>query len=178
MVLFFATFIFVCYNFAKDEKGAVTQGEFAKILTEKMDLKVPEGTGANGYIKALDQRGISPSDGWNADKPVTTKDLSNIFVGAGRLQAGVAAGKDPQSVLKEVGVIVPGEINNKTVNAMFEDQNIQRLLNATVMAGASIPYPSHEKEEEGVQIKPTPPAETPPAPAVQEEVKPSSGGGT
>jgi len=181
IVLFFAIFVFVYSNFAKNEQDAITQGELAKMLSEKMNIEVNQAAGAKGYIRALEQRGISPAEGWKTDKPITTKDLDNIFVGVGRLQAEVAGGKDPQSVLKEVGVVLPGAINRKTVNDILEEPNVKRLLETPFIAGPSIPYPAQDLSQgEGKQVKPppAPPAETPSAPAVPEEVTPSSGGGT
>ena len=180
VILFFVIFGFVYSNFAKNEQGAVTQGELAQMLGEKMDLEVPAGSGANGYIRALERRGIKPAGGWNSGKPVTTNDLGNIFVGAGRLQAEVDAGKDPRTVLKEVGVVLPGEINKTTLNNVLEEPSVKRLLEAPLMAGPSVPYPTQDTSMEEEQIKPKSPTpvQTPPAPAMKEEVKPSSGGGT
>lgn len=178
LVLICAIFVLAYPNFAKNDQGAITQGELAQMVGEKMGLEVPEGSGANEYISALDQRGIRPSDGWNPGKPVTNADLDNIFVGAGRLQAEVDSGKNPKAVLKEVGVVLPSEINKTTLGKALEEPSVKRLLEAPLMAGPSVPYPTKEAEEiKAPETKETPLAETPPPPKAPVDARPSGGGG-
>lgn len=146
-MLFFAIFVFAYFSFAKNgEKGGITQGELAKILTERMDLDVAKGASTKECFTVLEKVGVKPTGAWEENKPVSREDLGNVLVGAGRLQAEVLGGKDVQTVLKERGIILPKEVNKKTLEDVLKDQNVNILLEtpATAISGPSIPYPKQE----------------------------------
>ncbi len=146
-VLFLAVFVITPFGFAKDE-GAVTQGELAKTLAERMSLE-PDKTTPGDYTKALEQQGIKPAAGWDAAKPVTPQDLGSILVGAGRLQAESLSGKDTNSILKEQGIILPSRVNRASMDKLLQEPAVSKLLEAPSLSGPSVPYP-----KEGLTVIP------------------------
>jgi hypothetical protein len=133
------------YVFSQDEdKGPVTQVELAKALAEKMDLDINKEASEKEYFGALEERGIKPAEGWDPNKVVTKRDLEDILVRTGRLQAEVASEKDSQSVLKKRGIVIPEDVNRKTVNNVLDDKSVKRLFETPAVSGLSIPFPKEE----------------------------------
>lgn len=189
-------FILSFFSFAKDEdKKMVTQGELARILVDRMGLDVPKEVPATKCFSTLEQKGIKPIEGWNQDKPVTTRDLEKILVETGRLQSEVLSGKDPKSILQERGIILPSAIDKKAMDNILKDQGVNRLFEtpAISISGPSIPFPKEgvkviekppEFVSEPIEVVPPEPTEPPKAeppppiePPAVEPPRPSGGGG-
>jgi hypothetical protein len=156
------------FGFAKDEgRDVFTQEKLARELVNRMGLEVSAGAPAQEYFSALEQRGITPPDGWQGNKEVAREDLERILIDAGRLQAEAKAeGKNEGIVLKERGVVLPEKISEKTLDSPEVNTLLQVPL--AEIAGAAVPIPGQALEIQNAQIVPPPPDQAPPK---QEDLK-------
>ena len=147
IILFVLVYFLTIFNLARGEekRKAVTQGEVAENLAEKIVLGIPNTLPAGEYFNVLKERGVTLPK--NPTDVATKASVEKILIEAGRLQAEVLSGSRPEAVLKERGIIVPDEINQETVKGIFKDQSVNRLLETPALSGPSVPFP-----EEGAEV--------------------------
>lgn len=94
---------------APSKAGQVTQCEFARLLVNVLGLArfLPANPSCQQLFAILMDNGISPADGWVADKVVNKADLARVIVLAMKKQDEVTNQNDPRAwidYLRSIGV--------------------------------------------------------------------------
>lgn len=117
VVLVFSLTLCFALTYAEDvAKKQKTQGEFAVQLCKAMGIDVPTGD----YIAQLQNQGISPQDGWNAEKPISNTEMANLLAKALGLEKEVEkrVAKKVQEAYRNKATVIrtEGDVKVKTAN--------------------------------------------------------------
>ena len=117
------------------EKGAITQGDIAKLIGEILDYK-------DNYIINLKKIGITPLGEWNENKVLTKYDLDAILIRLSR-RSPTVENIEPSKLLGLMG-FPERDVSYEGIRKIFESDAFKRTtINSKLfLSGRIVPLPS------------------------------------
>ncbi len=128
---------FILFGFSawpQQGKASITQGEFAKLLGEKLGYKEEP-------IEKLKKVGVTPLGEWNPEKPLTIEDVDAILIRIARRNP-VVENIEPAKLLDSIG-FPPRDISREWIKTLLESDVFKRtIINLRLLlSGPLLPLP-------------------------------------